>query len=359
MSPSHAAPEPVKLRQSLLAKQVLVCACLMCSSCTAIGDQLRQTVYSLGFIRWVEPPAKASGLLHTSESAALNGGQRASGHSWTGSSGAAETQKEPPLTIAVQQAFFVGENLNIKLRVSARAEMSANDILVGVRGLVDGQITARRFLTLSQVLSEEFVSADNSYVVSVELPAAGLTEYQVVCAWGMDAKLLQSEVRSDLAKTEIVESSPNPPDLIPSVLNSSAMNPSIPGGEVRGEAIGVSAGEVGVLEDVSLEETRVACKTPPCDFRYTVRARFINKMSEPVARVKLAVGIKWAAEDKLPTTPPNFQPLENDESAVELTELNVPAGGSKRLKIGVDRAIPDIPGGRFFPYIRLVGIFPR
>lgn len=341
---------------------------------------LRTTARDLGFVRWV-PHVQANGGAGKTELAQ-------------------PSAKESPLTVGVHQAFFVGPRLMVKARLTPRVDLRASEVAVGVRGVRDGQVVDSSFQLLSEVSSAEWLHAERAVLVALELPADRITEYQLVCGWGEDARQLRLEMDRKTGNSNStppaegsVPEEPHTPDGSRAALGNSPatvagqvvaeqavtdqlLSGQSVGGQSAGGQTADNRGQVdrneeaaarrvlpepnsgpGVsLSDVELDQQTTKCSKEPCDLRYTIRARISNSANTPVKSALFAVGVLWGSDRKLPKPPDDFQPLGPDETAAELRPMAVEPGGSKRLKIAVDRSIPQVPGGRFYPYIRIVSV---
>ncbi len=115
-----------------------------------------------------------------------------------------------------------------------------------------------------------------------------------------------------------------------------------------------SSGEVS-LQDVEIETDESACAdSKSCDIHYVLRAKVLNESGRELKLIELAVGFAWGESNSLPKPPARGLPKQPGEELVQLQAVNLGPGGSKKLKIKIDRGVPVVPGGAFIPYIRIV-----
>ncbi|MFN8389264.1 MAG: hypothetical protein U0136_03135 [Bdellovibrionota bacterium] len=305
-----------------------------------------------------------------------------------------EVAKPAPLTVSVAQAFFVGEQLHVKVRLEAKTALPTDQIVVSVLGLREGQVVEKHHQIASRMSPDAKLYSGQSLLIPFALAGKDLSEYQVQCRWGADAVQVASHEKLDSAQREesdpgaaadveataVVQSSQDRlPDDQPEVITPKS---GVAGAEVKAPMTGsiaetdlqprtspaaedaarasLASGPLvegpGKLEikDVGLEEETVACGQPPCDRRYTLRARVVNTGGGPLSELELGVGLAWAEGTSLPKPPADYEPKRNREETVALKQIVLRPGDSKKLKIKIDRAVPVVPGGAFVPYIRII-----
>lgn len=261
-----------------------------------------------------------------------------------------ERPLEAPLTLNVVQAFYDGPRLHLKVRLDAKTTISADEVIVSVAGLKDGQIREVHDQRLQAVVPFKRLSSGESAVVPFVLDGTGLSEYQVGLTWGEEAKLT--------GHGPFKHGASNGPGQ-PAAARASLAGP--------GAAVTPHAGEIVppdedttdatvILRDVELERHEVPCDEPPCELRYTVHAILLNNGRTALTEVGLASGFVWVEEGTQPAIPADFQPLRDIEEPVTLKNLGLQGGTERKLKVNVDRPVPDIPGGSFQPYLRIVEV---
>lgn len=268
--------------------------------------------------------------------------------------------KEAPLQLKVAQAFFVGENLNVKVRLTAKASMPSEKLVVGVIGLHEGNVVETHYARIKEITNEPLVIAGQSVLVPFELSSHELTEYQVSGSWGEEAVELWAE-KKDENKAPLVEKPEDEKAPVTEVQPSAPPKEEKPAAKVEesDEIPMIKPGFLGstntaTLEGVELQEQPEECTEAPCDIRYTILARVVNRSRSPLTGIKLAVGISWSENKSLPRSPANGASVESGEELVDLKQSVLDPGQSKKLRVKVARAVPVIPGGAFLPYIRVV-----
>jgi hypothetical protein len=234
-----------------------------------------------------------------------------------------EKAEKNPVEVDISQAYYSGETLNLKVYVRALTEVPTSEIVVAAIGLSEGTIVEQHIKKLSDFYSGEFVKKDQKIALSFQLGNKKLSEYQVNCSWGNEAKQL-------LAQTAV-------PTLDPGVNNIRA--------RIDGEVS---------LREVELIKHPIKCPAEPCDIMYSINSKVVNGTNSSIEDIKLALGIFWVDETKKMSAPSGGQELLDGEEVVSLEKLHLGSGEAKSLRISVDRPIPVVPGGDFFPYLRIL-----
>jgi len=228
-----------------------------------------------------------------------------------------------PVQVSVAQAFFDNRTLNVKVHLKTLKRMSSNDILVGITGLRNGVVVEQDFKRVSEVFSSSNIDTDSVVAFRFRLNSPDLSEYQVKCIWG-EGKILsfleQSESLAPLAQEASFQS------------NTKMLE----------------------IKSVDIESMASECKLAPCDLTYTLHAELENKGQQAVHKASLAVGLYWVNEGQLPSLPNDNTSLGSFEELVELSNLEIASGDSQKIKVTLDRSVPQVPGGSFIPHIRLL-----
>jgi hypothetical protein len=251
-----------------------------------------------------------------------------------------------PISIEVRQAFLQEDTLHIKLGLSAKTFVETDSVYVGVRGLADGVTVVEEFRLVADESDRKWLDADSKLLVSFNIPAKGLSEYQVFGAWGEDAKGLAKRLSASTSSAALGARAKLSPSL-------ESIQPDV--NSVRKKNLVPTDGRPVGLEDVDIESEVDDCPAQPCDIRYRIVAR-IKNMSKKSAidSIELAIGLYWASEGQLPQTPQSGSMATANEEVVALKELAISPGESKAIRVRVNRGVPQIPGGRFVPHIRIL-----
>ena len=265
-----------------------------------------------------------------------------------------QTPAEAPVEIRVDRAFYQADGLHVKVRVTSKTELPTADIVVNVTGLDEGQVIESYEKRLSEVFPVDDLDAGEAAMLDFVLKRPELSEYQVQCRWGEEAHKPASAAKPDAAAAQSVPPQP------PGVENDSARAAlTLPETSTPDEGSGVEipliapGGDLS-LKVVELEHRVVDCAQPPCDRFYTIRATLLNQSARPIGGIVLASGLQWVNQGATSKEPEPFAKLQEGEESVALDGFVLQPGKEKRLKIAVDRAVPEVPGGSFMPYVRLV-----
>lgn len=253
-------------------------------------------------------------------------------------SGDESEELRAPLAVEVNQAFVDEAGvLHVNVKVTAQTTLDARKVAVALVGLSDGTPIERELKNLSQELSADRIYAGKSAILLFSMKAAGLSEYQVQCAWGDDSARLALPVAGEKAKAVSGDVD---------VKANADSQETIKRGSGDGRVI---------LENVEVESTALDCDVKPCNMRYAVTASIRNATLGVVNDVLLATGFVWVAEGESLTEGWNGHAKNAaQEQVVRLEGLNLQPGASRAVRVNIDRVVPLLSGGSFVPRVRLV-----
>jgi hypothetical protein len=169
------------------------------------------------------------------------------------------------------------------------------------------------------------------------LHISNITEFQLKCSWGEDAKKIY------------VEGNLNPPEpkkaeLTPTIVSSA-----------EGQTIERSLPIKGiVIDSINVEEETEECNSPPCKKKVKIKAIVKNLSDSPLKHLSLAFGLFWTSEGKVPKLPKDYEAKLLNEEELTFGEINVPSGGSIPFSVNIGRSVSEVKGGEFRPHIRIL-----
>jgi hypothetical protein len=257
------------------------------------------------------------------------------------SSPSTHLEPAPPLDMAIIQKFRdEHDSLRVKVQLEAKTDLNTKLVEVTLLGLHEGKVVASQKKLLAEVFPNKNFKRGQTAVVLFEVPAEGLSEYQVKCAWAIENNKPIDSLRAKLeSKTSTdIEANPEQNSIKVSTTTVGLSNPAEP----------------MVSRLLRIERNSTECKTPPCKETVSAVIELFNPGKESLAGPKFAIGLKWIQTDKhIQNEIESGNPREGD-SLVSLSQVVVPAGGRRKVRLKVDREIPIIPGGRFEPDIRVI-----
>lgn len=262
---------------------------------------------------------------------------------------AADSPKEPPLDIGVDQAFIEKEQLRVRARVTAKTQLDPKLVRVTVSGLHEGNVVEEQEKNLAEEFPFPVLEAGKAAVIHFALPAESLSEYQVKCSWqepGSDQRAVVSAQGKPAVEGVVTAAVPLQTPSAPTIA-SEKVSP-------RAEPVVISGGRGLILENIGVESREIPCGSKSCDKLFTVYGELLNDSGRTVRNISLALGLFWKDQGASLGLPADSAgTLSENEETVELGELELPPGMSKRMKIEVDRAVPQLPGGSFVPHLRV------
>jgi hypothetical protein len=197
--------------------------------------------------------------------------------------------------------------------------------------------------------------AEQSIVLLFTLRAQELSEYQVRCSWGEDARKYARHRPAQAAPALPGEGGQAPRQIAAAEPQAGKPRDDL-AADYRRASLATTKEAGGVeLTDVTIDEEQVPCPgLAPCALRYTVKARLLNNSAGAVAGLALGIGLYWANQGQLPVIPERGMPATPNEKVMRFEDLSLPPGASKALRIHLDRDVPIVPGGAFVPHLRVL-----
>jgi hypothetical protein len=243
----------------------------------------------------------------------------------------------PPIKLTLAQAFSVQKSLFVKANIEILDDIAAEDVVIGAIGLKEGLLKEEQYTPLSKVWNKKIITKGTSIVVPFEWPISNITEFQLKCSWGEEAKKVY--VEGDLNPPE-----PKKAELTPSIITSE-----------DGETIERGLAKKGIIIDsINVEEETEECNSPPCKKKVKIRAIVKNLRDTTLTHLSLAFGLFWTSEGKVPKLPKDYEARLPNEEELTFGELNLPSGGSIPFNVNIGRSVSEVKGGEFRPHIRIL-----
>ena len=271
-----------------------------------------------------------------------------------------EEQKLAPIQVEVAQAFRAKDKLTVKVLLESRTYINPTDIIVILSGLEEGSVVEEQFQQVSDVVSGA-LKPEQRVSLLFSLNANRLTEYQVQCSWGEDARKVLAQkmkkaretMRSSLRKTKpLVQAKkplkPKPETPVAEQKTEMAKKPTpvLEKNTYEGGSL--------VLDNIVVEREEAACDTSPCDILYTLTAQLVNSSEASISSIELALGLNWVSENQQAKVPEKLSPLTKGEERIALSDVTLVPQQTKKVRVSVDRAVPVVEGGEFLPHLRLL-----
>jgi hypothetical protein len=226
---------------------------------------------------------------------------------------------QSPLNVQVLDEVNDGETLNVLVAVSAKIPWPAQNVLIKLSTLMDGEEqssavypverwfeghTSKSGATGAKLMPGEEIR------LALAVPIKQGSDYQLEVLWGQEAQRLRK-----------------------------AQPQSVPG---------MAGGQGLYLGPVQKEVRTQVCAKPPCAAEFLVRVRLINGGPSVVQHASLGVGF-------MPRGAVDFKtPLPQNEETVELKELRLLPGQAKTLKLSFDRALSQEQIQSYEPVVRIL-----
>lgn len=226
-----------------------------------------------------------------------------------------------PVRLEIAQAFFENQKFHVKVYLLAEEPLDPSQFIVTVSGLRDSKVIEERIQRVGDFISSPHLKRGDMIALRFELGASDLSEFQVRCSWGEDARELIA--RRDL--------------------------------HIQKNEQGSSDEEAVQISDQRIETQNVSCTIPPCNQLYTVSALVINRLPQAVTDLELAAGLFLVDKggEFLPVQAPGGM-LEENEERISLGRLILAPGGQKKVRVTINRPVSSGAVGSFIPQLRIL-----
>lgn len=256
-----------------------------------------------------------------------------------------ERSKEPPISVDISHAFIEQGKLHVKVYVEPKTSIPAEMVEVAVTGLREGQVVENVSKRMSEVIPTAELEAGRRFAVLFSLESAELTEYQVKCSWGSEVSAAAKQAVADKQNVAALDKN--------AAQDNQYQRASLSPMKEKAEEPRIQKAALS-LEDIKINSEVEQCEIKPCDLVYTLEAKIQNNSKNPIAGIRMALGLYWTNEGQDPIFPVPSSALSDSEELIRLEHVNIPPAGSKKVRVQVDRSIPVIPGGKFIPHLRLL-----
>jgi hypothetical protein len=224
-------------------------------------------------------------------------------------------QPQLPFSVSIAEELNDGERLYVKVAIDARAHWSTAESVVVLTGYRNGVRVGERRAPLTAL--GPVLEQGAHHELPIVLTAPNITDYQVELMWGRDSQelLAQKPVRP----AEGVEGAPL---------------------EVR---------------NMSVHAERVNCSPDKgCELQYSIAAELRNGSEKKIDGAVLGTGFIWIDSPALDLS----KRIPENEATVELSGLNLGPGASRKIRLVLDRTVPERSDGAFKPVLRVVSSIP-
>jgi hypothetical protein len=158
------------------------------------------------------------------------------------------------------------------------------------------------------------------------LSSEGVTEYQLICKWGEDA-------RSKIIVDEVLDFDNQARAATNTLLSDN-------------EGLGL----INTLKSQEL----INCQDSGCNKLFVLSTTLVNNSESIIDGISLAIGLFWKDKDSSLELPGHYSDLEVNEDELSLGKLRLMPLESKRIRVRLDQSIPILSEGEFVPNVRIL-----
>ena len=255
------------------------------------------------------------------------------------SSGASVSNQRVPFDVVIHDEVNDGEKLFIRAGIRSRRTWPVADLVLLLTGTRDGEPVEQEVLPLASSpdlilsgLSEDGkeLSDQEELLLSLSLPSAQITDYQLDLLWG-------SEAAPYLKRTAPAAESMR-----------AGLSPSVAPGDQNGTQ---DSGETLHIRDFRVVTHTPNCGRANCPQLMKLEGKLVNTGPTTQNDVSLALVFRW-----IPNRGSSLdlsRPMTQNEELIQLRGIGLAPGGSKPFRFVLDRPIPQAAGGRYVPELRV------
>lgn len=228
-----------------------------------------------------------------------------------------DDDSKSPFALELLEEINVNNNLNLKVRVNARAPFDiAQDYLtraiLRLANIQDGEVQEQVAAIVKEYQPEQGREEESLFPIDVPLKISSNhgNFYQLELLWG-----------SDVSDQEFSEAS----------------------------LLKEKSSKVEIVE--SRVEKRFICVTDPCELSHTMYATLLNSGDSRITRVTLGVSYVWL--DKGEEFNSSSYVPEN-ESKLLIADIDLISGSKEKVVLDLEKRIAERPDGEFFPIVRVL-----
>ncbi|NDC39247.1 MAG: hypothetical protein EBZ48_14580 [Proteobacteria bacterium] len=227
---------------------------------------------------------------------------------------ASEEQPRLPFGVTVSQELNDGKRLFVKAAIDAHARWSTAELVVLLTGYRNGEKVGEQVTPLT-VLGP-VLEQGSQHELPMVLNAPNITDYQLELLWGRDSH---------------------------TVRGAKAAN-------------GLGRVEAGLeIRNVSVRSERVNCGVKGgCDLQFAITAELRNVSDRTLTGAVLGTGFIWVDSPALDLS----ERIPENEATVELSRLDLGPGASRKVRLVLDRTVPERSDGAFEPVLRVISSAP-
>ncbi len=274
---------------------------------------------------------------------------------------------QAPLNVSLANAYIIEKTILLKIQIEVLHDLSARDTVVGVLGLKEGAVIEEQYMVLSDVVSKTKLGRGERIQLEYSLESGILTEFQIKVFWGEEGKKVFTEKISmnDIFETGTDKTlSITPPEVqekktdnevdiqssSPDLLPPEPRKPAFP--DISGNR--KTTAKALTINRVEVHEDDIPCEKAPCPKKIKVKGVLTNTTTHELSSVRLAFGLFWVSDGKLPSLPDDQEPKKPAEEELFFAEKIFSPGESVEFDIAIGRPVYQIPGGTFMPHIRVL-----
>ncbi|HMO17539.1 MAG TPA: hypothetical protein PKA63_08480 [Oligoflexia bacterium] len=289
--------------------------------------------------------------------------------------------RKPPLSFELRQAYLENNLLNLKTILNTQSDLIADNVIVGLIGLHEGSVKEEQYVRLSDFTKDNELPFGSRILIPFQFDVTGLTEFQLIAAWGEEGSMLLNEKIEqdsllDIDKSNRVEKlkiDPESEDYFNTdtvqLYPPEPVKPSFKLQQTEFDSLKSEnkiklskkllddknlKGELS-LTDIQIIEEQLPCDSAICAIRIRMKGVVANFSPDSYSDVVLAFGLFWVKDGTVPKVPSKISnELAPGEEELNFRKKVFKPGERVSFEIDIGRPVYSVPGGRFIPQVRFL-----
>ncbi len=258
-----------------------------------------------------------------------------------------EEAVKDPVSLEMTQAYVGDRILYLKIILDTKDILESKNVVIAIKTRDGEKIKEEQYQRLSDIIPNELTIIGSKTAVYFQTSIDGITDFDIVCYYGEEGK----KVVAESIENSLMDESPKPAII-------EAPEPKLATIEEKIEEKSEKYSDPH-LENIELIEETVGNNKKLGISGYLVLPVSFVRAEDKNRELKMAFSLVYVPDGKVPAIPADNEKKRIEEDELDFTNYikdgEVKDGNVKiPFEVNVGKTVPNIKGGRFVPYVRLL-----
>lgn len=237
---------------------------------------------------------------------------------------------DAPFIVSIEDSYKRSGRIFVFSKFKALQKIDTKKIKIQLLGFNEEKIVSQDERDLSIFSDSSYIYEGQELAISMEIDGKDVSEYQLHVSWSDKENEEQVSSTESEKEEKLKEVNFNLNDLnkkefyLPKLVNTKE------------------------------RELRNFCKSKDCFYTLQIESELINPFEVEVSGFNLALSLVWQESgEELISNSVSTEKLEGEE-IIDLQNLVLKAGQSRKIRLNIDREIPVKENGKYVPVLRVV-----